>query len=78
MAGAEVMYNFNTGAHNAVLGYDYQFRNARVRGTINSQWVVSAYVEEKMHAGFNFVLSAEVDHKRSDWKFGMGVVLEPV
>lgn len=60
------------------VGYDYMFRNARVRGTINSNWVVSAQVEEKLSPGFTLVMTGEVDNKKDEYKFGFGLTLEPM
>ena len=36
---------------------------------------VGAYLEERINAGINFVLSAELDHPKKDYKFGFGMVV---
>ena len=36
---------------------------------------VSAYLEERVNVGVNFVLSAEIDHWRKDYKFGFGMTV---
>jgi len=58
----------------ATVGYDAQLRPCRVRGKIDTNGVVSTYLEERFSPGINFVLSAELDHAHSNYKFGFGVV----
>lgn len=41
---------------------------------VDTNGVVSAYLEERFSPGINFVLSAELDHLHSNYKFGFGVV----
>ena len=36
---------------------------------------VAAYLEERINVGVNFVLSAELDHSKKDYKFGFGMVV---
>ncbi len=36
---------------------------------------VAAYREERLNVGVNFVLSAELDHPKKDYKFGFGMVV---
>ncbi len=36
---------------------------------------VAAYLEERVNVGVNFVLSAEIDHWRKDYKFGFGMTV---
>ena len=36
---------------------------------------VAAYLEERVNVGVNFVLSAEIDHCRKDYKFGFGMTV---
>ena len=45
----------------------------RLRGKVDTNGVVSAYLEERFSPGINFVLSAELDHNHSNYKFGFGV-----
>lgn len=33
---------------------------------------IAAYLEERVNVGVNFILSAEVDHVKKDYKFGFG------
>jgi mitochondrial import receptor subunit TOM40 len=46
----------------------------RLRGKIDTNGVATAYLEERYSAGINFVMSAELDHFHSNYKFGFGVV----
>ncbi|KAF2542940.1 hypothetical protein F2Q68_00032271 [Brassica cretica] len=45
------------------------------RGKIDSNGVTSALLEERLSMGLNFLLSAEVDHKNKDYKFGFGLTV---
>lgn len=46
----------------------------RLRGKIDTNGVATAYLEERFSPGINFVMSAELDHFHSNYKFGFGVV----
>ncbi|XP_074268078.1 mitochondrial import receptor subunit TOM40-1-like [Silene latifolia] len=69
----ELMYNYMSRDVTASVGYDAMLRQARVRGKVDSNGCVSAFVEERINPGLGFLLSAEVDHGRKDYKFGFGV-----
>lgn len=43
----------------ASVGYDYILRQCRLRGRVDSNGAVAAYLEERLNVGVNFVLSAE-------------------
>ena len=58
----------------AAVGYDCILRQCRIRGKFDSNGIISTYLEERFSPGINFVLSAEVDHCQSNYKFGFGVV----
>ncbi|KAG0450785.1 hypothetical protein HPP92_026586 [Vanilla planifolia] len=47
----------------------------RLRGKIDSNGVVSSFLEERLNMGVNFILSAEVDHRKKDYKFGFGMTV---
>ena len=49
-------------------------RQCRLRGKVDTNGVVSTYVEERFAPGINFVLSAEIDHPQGNHRFGFGVV----
>ncbi len=36
---------------------------------------VAAYLEERVNVGVNFILSAELDHWKKDYKFGFGMTV---
>jgi mitochondrial import receptor subunit TOM40 len=41
---------------------------------VDTAGVVTAFLEERFSPGISFVLSAELDHAHSNYKFGFGVV----
>ncbi|KAI4384112.1 hypothetical protein MLD38_009879 [Melastoma candidum] len=55
----------------ATVGYDYILRQER--STQNG--CVSALLEERLNMGLQFILSAEIDHKKKDYKFGFGLTV---
>jgi mitochondrial import receptor subunit TOM40 len=71
----DFMYNYFSRDVTASVGYDYMLRQARVRGKIDSNGVASALLEERLSMGLNFLLSAELDHKKKDYKFGFGLTV---
>ncbi|CAF2128214.1 hypothetical protein BRARA_C03767 [Brassica rapa] len=68
-------YNYLSRDVVASVGYDYILRQSRVRGKIDSNGVASALLEERLSMGLNFILSAELDHKKKDYKFGFGLTV---
>ncbi|KAJ4832274.1 hypothetical protein Tsubulata_012221 [Turnera subulata] len=75
LLATEFMYNYLSRDATASVGYDYQLRQARVRGKIDSNGCVSAFLEERLNPGLIFLLSAEMDHKKKDYKFGFGLTV---
>ena len=73
--GTEFMWNWNQREASAAVGYDYTLRQARLRGRIDSDGKIAALVEERINAGINFLLSAEIDHAKKDYKFGFGLTV---
>ncbi|CAH2053260.1 unnamed protein product [Thlaspi arvense] len=71
----DFMYNYFSRDATATVGYDYILRQSRVRGKIDSNGVTSALLEERLSMGLNFLLSAELDHKKKDYKFGFGLTV---
>ncbi|KAF8054025.1 hypothetical protein N665_1355s0008 [Sinapis alba] len=71
----DFVYNFFSREAVASVGYDYILRQSRVRGKIDSNGVASALLEERLSMGLNFLLSAELDHKKKDYKFGFGLTV---
>lgn len=69
----DFMYNHMSRDVTASVGYDYILRQSRLRGKLDTNGVVSSLLEEQMAPGLNFILSAEVDHWKKDYKFGFGL-----
>mmetsp|Transcript_7212 Transcript_7212/g.24770 ORF Transcript_7212/g.24770 Transcript_7212/m.24770 type:complete len:390 (+) Transcript_7212:66-1235(+) len=72
---SEMMWNWNAREATAAFGYDYILRQCRLRGRIDSSGVITAFLEERLNVGVNFVLSAELDHYRKDYRFGFGMTV---
>ncbi|XP_066393671.1 mitochondrial import receptor subunit TOM40-1-like [Miscanthus floridulus] len=72
---SDFMYNHMSRDVTASFGYDYLLRQCRLRGKIDSNGVVSAYLEERLNMGVNFLLSAEIDHCKKNYKFGFGMTV---
>ncbi|KAM1084961.1 hypothetical protein ACFX13_010965 [Malus domestica] len=72
---SDLMYNHMSRDVTASVGYDYVFRQSRVRGKIDSNGCTAAYLEERLNTGLKFILSAEIDHKKKDYKLGCGITL---
>ncbi|KAL3718159.1 hypothetical protein ACJRO7_003314 [Eucalyptus globulus] len=71
----DFMYNYMSRDVTASVGYDYLLRQSRLRGKIDSNGCVAAFLEERLNMGLNFILSAELDHKKKDYKFGFGLTV---
>lgn len=72
---SDFMYNHMSRDVTATLGYDYILRQCRLRGKIDSNGCVAALLEERLNMGVNFILSAEIDHPKKDYKFGFGLTV---
>jgi mitochondrial import receptor subunit TOM40 len=73
---ADFLYNWQQPSEAvASVGYDYQFRQCRLRGSVDSNGKVAALLEEALAPGVRLVLSGELDHYRSDHKFGFGMTM---
>eukprot|EP00210_Caulerpa_lentillifera_P004537 g4329.t1 len=72
---ADFLYNSNSGEATTILGYDYIFTRAHVRGKIDSNGVLGAYIEERLNQGVTFLMSGEIDHSKKNYKFGFGLQL---
>ncbi|KAL9309225.1 putative mitochondrial import receptor subunit TOM40-2 [Arabidopsis thaliana] len=69
----DFIYNYLSRDVTASVGYDLITRQSRLIGKVDSNGVVAAYLEEQLPIGLRFLLSAEVDHAKKDYKFGFGV-----
>ena len=72
---ADLLWNWNAREAGAAFGYDYTLRQARLRGRIDTEGRVAAFLEERVNVGVNFVLSAEVDHVAKNYKWGVGMTV---
>jgi mitochondrial import receptor subunit TOM40 len=71
----DFMWNANSREANASFGYDYILRQSRLRGRVDTEGKVGAYLEERVNVGVNFILSGEIDFLRRDYKFGFGMTI---
>ncbi|KAK4376158.1 hypothetical protein RND71_006835 [Anisodus tanguticus] len=69
---SDFMYNHMSRDVTASFGYDYILRQCRLRGQIDSNGCVAAFLEERLNMGLNFTLSAEVDIKRKITSLDLG------
>ncbi|KAL5210627.1 hypothetical protein ABZP36_006250 [Zizania latifolia] len=72
---SDFMYNHMSRDVTSSFGYDYMLRQCRLRGKIDSNGVVAAFLEERLNMGVNFLLSAEIDHPKKNYKFGFGMTV---
>lgn len=72
---ADLLCNFAAGDFVASVGYDYTFKQSRLRGTIDSHGKVCALLEESLGPGVKLLLSGELDHLRGDHRFGFGMTV---
>ncbi|KAI3787967.1 hypothetical protein L2E82_00500 [Cichorium intybus] len=72
---SDLMYNYMSRDVTASFGYDYILRQCRLRGKIDSNGCTSAFLEERLNMGLNFIISAEIDHNKKDYKFGFGLTV---
>lgn len=68
-------FNSNSREASAAFGYDYLLRQCRLRGRVDTEGKVGAFLEERVNVGVNFILSAEIDYLRRDYKFGFGMTV---
>ncbi len=71
---ADFLWHISSRDVTATVGYDCNLRQCRLRGKVDTNGVVTALLEERFSPGINFVLSAEMDHWQSNYKFGFGIV----
>ncbi|XP_075654793.1 mitochondrial import receptor subunit TOM40-1-like [Castanea sativa] len=56
---SDFMYNYMSKDVTTSVGYDYILRQCRLRGKIDSNGCTSAFLEERLQMGLNFILSAK-------------------
>lgn len=57
------------------LGYEFRLRNAVFKGLVQSDTTCSATLEERISPGISLLLSGQLNHKKSDYKFGVGLTI---
>ncbi|KAJ6802840.1 mitochondrial import receptor subunit TOM40-1-like [Iris pallida] len=72
---SDFVYNHMSRDVTASFGYDYILRQCRLREKIDSNGCMAAFLEERLSMGLNFILSAEIDHRKKDYKFGFGMMV---
>jgi mitochondrial import receptor subunit TOM40 len=72
---SDFMYNSNAREANASFGYDYMLRQCRLRGRVDTEGKIAAFLEERVNVGVTFILSAEIDYPKKDYKFGFGMTV---
>lgn len=72
---SDFVYNWNSREANTSMAFDYLIRQCRLRGRVNTNYCTTAYLEEKLTSGLTFLLSAELDHIRKNYKFGFGMTI---
>ncbi|KAF0853106.1 mitochondrial translocase of outer membrane Tom40 subunit [Andalucia godoyi] len=55
------------------IGYEYSFFHGRFRGCIDTDGKVQGVLEEKLNGAANFVLSADMNHSKNEYRFGIGL-----
>ncbi|XP_059659970.1 mitochondrial import receptor subunit TOM40-1-like [Cornus florida] len=75
MVNQDFMYNYMSRDVTASFGYDYILRQCRLRGKVDSNGCTSAFLEEQLNMGLNFILSAKIDHCKKDCKFVFGLAV---
>lgn len=72
---SDFTWNWNARDTSASVGFDYALRQCRLRGKIDNNGVISAFLEERINVGVNFLVSGEIDHTKRDYKFGVGMTV---
>jgi len=73
--GTELTLDRQSGHADCVAGYDYIFRQARLRGGVYSSGKVYQMIEQKMVPGVSVNVACEIDHTGKDHRFGFGLSL---
>jgi mitochondrial import receptor subunit TOM40 len=66
---SDFLWHWQSREATATVGFDCMLRQCRLRGKIDTNGVVSTYVEERFAPGINFVLSAEIDHPHGNHRY---------
>ncbi|XP_019095044.1 PREDICTED: mitochondrial import receptor subunit TOM40-1-like [Camelina sativa] len=66
-------YNCFSRVVKASVGYDWNNKQSRVQGKIDSNGVVSALFGKELYMGLDCLLSAYLNHKNNDFKLGLSL-----
>lgn len=58
------------------MGYEYRLRMSSFRGHIDSQQKVTGILEEGLNQFSKFMLCGELDHKKKQYRFGLGIQMQ--
>lgn len=72
-AGCELELHIPQQQAQASIGAQYNFKTSTFRGQITSGGVVMGFFEKQLVPAFTFVVSAMLDHVKSETVFGMGL-----
>ncbi|EGD77879.1 hypothetical protein PTSG_09513 [Salpingoeca rosetta] len=72
-AGCELEMHLPQRQVQASVGVQYSFKNSTFRGQITSGGVVMGYFEKQLVPAFTFIVSAILDHVKSETVFGLGL-----
>jgi len=57
------------------MGFEYTLRTSHIKAHVDTNWKVSAYLEEMLNPYTRFMLCAELDHKKKSYRFGFGILM---
>ena len=57
------------------VGYEFRLRSSTFKGLIQSDTTCSAVLEERIQPGIALNLSGQLNHKKKDYKFGVGITI---
>jgi len=55
------------------VGYQFRLRQATITGLVSSDTTCSAVLEERFSSGVGLLLSSQLNHKKKEYKFGVGL-----
>lgn len=57
------------------LGYEFKLRTSTFKGLIQSDTTCAASLEERIQPGISLNLAGQLNHKKKDYKFGVGLTI---
>jgi len=55
------------------VGFEYALKQSHIKTRIDSNWKVSCILEEFINSNTKFAICGELDHKKKNYRFGIGV-----